>query len=164
MQIDDLFVPWRNCGRDKASLTTLSCRFNTIWQSNMAMEIMEDILFISDFPIESPISSGFPIATFDYQRVPDIAASPWHGRSCHSKDQFVDQKYDQSHTSSATCIVANSRLWHQVQRLQRKHISNMRIIYIHVESCGYVVQVAAPLKAAYFRSWYLQMAQTIIVL
>ena len=30
---------------------------------------MEDALFIRDFTIEIPISSGFPIATFDYRRV-----------------------------------------------------------------------------------------------
>ena len=30
---------------------------------------MENTLFIGDFPIETPISSGFPIATFDYRRV-----------------------------------------------------------------------------------------------
>ena len=26
---------------------------------------IEDTLFIDDFPLETPISSGFPIATFD---------------------------------------------------------------------------------------------------
>ena len=33
---------------------------------------MENTLFIvvADFPIESPISNGFPIAKFDYRRVP----------------------------------------------------------------------------------------------
>ena len=30
---------------------------------------MEKTLFIGDVPIETPISSGFPIATFDYRRV-----------------------------------------------------------------------------------------------
>ena len=35
---------------------------NTLRSSNMAME---NTLFISDCPIEAPISSGFPIATFD---------------------------------------------------------------------------------------------------
>ena len=30
---------------------------------------MESTLFIGDFPIETTISSGFPIATFDYRRV-----------------------------------------------------------------------------------------------
>ena len=32
----------------------------------MAMELT---LFKGDFPIETPISSGFPIARFDYRRV-----------------------------------------------------------------------------------------------
>ena len=31
---------------------------------------MEDTLFMGDFPIETPILNGFPLATFDYQRVP----------------------------------------------------------------------------------------------
>ena len=30
---------------------------------------LENTLLIGDFPIETPISSGFPIATFDYRRV-----------------------------------------------------------------------------------------------
>jgi hypothetical protein len=30
---------------------------------------MENTLFIGDFPIETLISSGFPIATFDYRRI-----------------------------------------------------------------------------------------------
>ena len=30
---------------------------------------MEDTLFIGDFPIETSISGGFRIATFDYHRV-----------------------------------------------------------------------------------------------
>jgi hypothetical protein len=33
--------------------------------SNMAMENTLFIGFVGDFPIEAPISSGFPIATFD---------------------------------------------------------------------------------------------------
>ena len=37
--------------------------------SNIAVEDTLFILFIGDFPIESRISSGFPIATFDYLRV-----------------------------------------------------------------------------------------------
>ena len=30
---------------------------------------MDDRLFIGDLPIATPISSGFPVATFHYQRV-----------------------------------------------------------------------------------------------
>ena len=30
---------------------------------------MENTLLIGGFPIETPISSGFPIATFDYRKV-----------------------------------------------------------------------------------------------
>ena len=33
------------------------------------------VSFIGDFPIEAPISRGFPIATFDYQRV--LVLSPF---------------------------------------------------------------------------------------
>ena len=36
---------------------------------------MEDTLFIGDSAIETPISSGFPIATFDYRRVVDFPAA-----------------------------------------------------------------------------------------
>ena len=38
---------------------------NQTWQLNA----IENGPFIGDFLIESPISSGFPVATFDYQRV-----------------------------------------------------------------------------------------------
>jgi len=34
---------------------------------------IENTLFIGYFPIETPISSGCPIATFDYRRVPQMA-------------------------------------------------------------------------------------------
>ena len=37
----------------------------TLRSSNMAME---NTLFIGDFPIETPISSGFPIAAFERVR------------------------------------------------------------------------------------------------
>ena len=30
---------------------------------------MEDKLFIDVFPLETPISGGFPIATFDFRKV-----------------------------------------------------------------------------------------------
>ena len=36
---------------------------------------MEHALFIDDFPIETPIPSGFPIARFDQRRVSDISDS-----------------------------------------------------------------------------------------
>ena len=39
----------------------------TLWQSNMAME---NPPFVDDFPIETSIHRGFPIARFDYRRVP----------------------------------------------------------------------------------------------
>ena len=39
---------------------------SNLWYSNMAME---NALFIGNFPIETAIPSGFPIATFDYRRV-----------------------------------------------------------------------------------------------
>jgi hypothetical protein len=39
---------------------------------------MENALFIGEFPIETPISSGFPLATFDYRRVSSEIVEPSH--------------------------------------------------------------------------------------
>ena len=41
--------------------------------------LLENTIFIVDFPIETPISSGFPIAIFDYRKVYRPSATAWIG-------------------------------------------------------------------------------------
>jgi len=45
--------------------------FEDIWRYPPVIKhgLLENTLFVGDFPIEPPIFSGFPIATFDYRRV-----------------------------------------------------------------------------------------------
>ena len=40
---------------------------DTLWPSNHG--VLENTRFLVDFAIETPILSGFPIATLDYQRI-----------------------------------------------------------------------------------------------
>ena len=60
--------PWENHGKMVVYWDLMG--FTWIYplvSSNMAME---SPLFLADFPIETPISSGIPSATFDSRRVP----------------------------------------------------------------------------------------------
>ena len=63
---------------------------------------MEKITIYSDFPIEIPVLSGFPIATFDYRRVPisTLKHWNWHGFASICGTQT---------TAHLTAIPGNSR-------------------------------------------------------
>ena len=69
---------------------------------------MEDAIFIGYFPIEIPISSGFPIATFDYRRVYNVECWDishnliwvFHTTSCHKSPSMsfgLDEPAAQNH-------------------------------------------------------------------
>ena len=61
--------------------------------------VMEDILFIGDFLIETPISRGFPIVTFDYRMVYEwklsvnngelMAIMGYHGIQCRNINLYL---------------------------------------------------------------------------
>ena len=57
---------------------------------------MEDTVYIGDFPIESPISSGFPIATFDYQRVNAIKPAFLRSKK-HENPRLNTSKHHKTH-------------------------------------------------------------------
>ena len=60
--------PFRNCSSKRRNISSKQLGFE-LPSGVIKHGLLEDTLFVGDFPIETCISSGFPIATVDYQRV-----------------------------------------------------------------------------------------------
>ena len=106
----------------------------TLRWSNMEME---DIWFIGDFPIETRILGGFPIATFDYRRVSWNGGTPVAG---WFRMEILRKKWMRTggapisgnlHITSHEMMESGRWFPHLEIAVLRFHVGFQRLTYIH---------------------------------
>ena len=79
---------------------------------------MENGPFVGDFLFETPISSGFPIATFDYQRVANskirclgMVRMPYYGKDALVGPVLFFQSFSRNNlTIPGICMIPSGKL------------------------------------------------------
>ena len=71
------FLPDQTSASRGQMVDTVTDRTQGVQQNHMAME---NTLFTADFPSGTPISIGFPIATFEYRKVYGLQSGEFNDR------------------------------------------------------------------------------------